>query len=74
MSETLTPIADEATAPEDAAAPARALSPHAPMGRVVMLVNPLSGSVGSNAVAEAEAILAEYTCEASVIALEGGQF
>jgi diacylglycerol kinase family enzyme len=74
MSETLTPTADPATGSEDAAGPAFVLSPHAPMGRVVMLVNPLSGSVGSNAVAEAEAILADYACEASVVALEPGQF
>ncbi len=74
MTETLTPNADAALAPEDAAAPTYVLSPHAPMGRVVMLVNPLSGSVGANAVAEAEAILADYACEASVVALEPGQF
>lgn len=74
MTETLPPIAEPAATPEDAAAPAFVLSPHAPMGRVVMLVNPLSGSVGSNAVAEAEAILADYACEATVVALEAGQF
>jgi len=39
-----------------------------------MLVNPLSGSVGPRAAAEAEAILSEYGCDASVVSLEGGQF
>lgn len=39
-----------------------------------MLVNPLSGGVGPNAVEEATAILADYDCEAHVVALEGGQF
>lgn len=41
---------------------------------MIMLVNPLSGSVGPRAAAEAEAILAEYPCDASVVSLEGGQF
>ena len=52
----------------------KALSPHAPMKRVVMLVNPLSGSVGPRAAAEAEAILKEYDIEAEVVTLEGGKF
>ncbi|HEY0053064.1 MAG TPA: diacylglycerol kinase family protein, partial [Caulobacteraceae bacterium] len=74
MTETLNPIADPATAPEDAVAPAFVLSPHTPIGKVVMLVNPLSGSVGANAVRDAESILADYACETSVVALEAGQF
>lgn len=58
--------------PSSGAADARrSLSPHAKLERVVMLVNPLSGGVGANAAAEAEAILAEYGCEAVVTALEG---
>jgi len=44
------------------------------LGRVIMLVNPLSGGVGANAADEAAAILADYALEATVIALEGGQF
>lgn len=67
-----------ADTPTAAAGPApsslKALSPHAPMKRVVMLVNPLSGSVGPKAAAEAETILAEYDIEAEVVTLEGGQF
>ena len=39
-----------------------------------MLVNPLSGGVGPNAADEAAAILADYALEATVVALEGGQF
>ncbi len=41
---------------------------------MIMLVNPLSGGVGSRAVAEAEAILSQYACDASVVSLEGDQF
>lgn len=52
---------------------ARTLTPHAQLGRVVLLVNPLSGSVGPQAAAEAEALLAAYSCESRVIALEGGK-
>ncbi|MNL11262.1 Diacylglycerol kinase catalytic domain protein [compost metagenome] len=36
-------------------------------------MNPLSGSVGPGAVAEVEALLAEYDCAATVTALEGGR-
>ena len=50
------------------------LTPHMALGRVIMLVNPLSGGVGANAADEAAAILADYALEATVIALEGGQF
>ena len=39
-----------------------------------MLVNPLSGGVGPGAMDEAVAILADYACEASLVALEGSQF
>jgi len=39
-----------------------------------MLVNPLSGGVGPRAIAEAETILSEYACDASVVSLEGDQF
>lgn len=57
-----------------AAAETHALTPHVAITRVIMLINPLSGSVGPRAVVEAETILADYGCEASVVALEGGQF
>ena len=38
---------------------------------MVVLVNPLSGSVGPRAAAEVEAILADYPCEAEVVELVG---
>lgn len=60
-------------APIPTAAP-HVLTPHATLGRVVLLVNPLSGGVGLNARDEAAAILAGYGCEATIIALEAGQF
>ena len=74
MSDTLTSTANPSPASDGVAAEPRALSPHVTLGAVVMLVNPLSGGVGADAVAEAEAILADYACTASVVALEPGQF
>ena len=74
MTDTLTSAPDPVGAPEDVTVEANVLTPHVSLGRVIMLVNPLAGSVGANAVAEAEAILAEYACEATVVALEGGAF
>ena len=70
MDATVTPKPDIDTSAETA----RTLTPHVALKQVIMLVNPQSGSVGPRAAAEAEAILAEYACEASVIELEGGQF
>jgi len=52
----------------------RALTPRVALGRVIMLVNPLSGGVGPNAASEAAGIFADYALEAAIIALEGGQF
>lgn len=69
-----------AAAPAEASAVAvsaedrRPLTSHVQLQRVIMLVNPLSGSVGSSALAEAEAILSEYACETSVEVLEAGRF
>ena len=82
MSATLTPAADPPPAPEGApasppdaqAAEACVLTRHVPLGRVIMLVNPLSGGVGPGAAAEAEALLDDYACETSVVTLETGQF
>lgn len=54
--------------------PYRALTGHVPLASVIMLVNPLSGSVGSQAASEAEALFAEYDCDASVVSLEAGAF
>lgn len=58
----------------EAAEPARVLTPHAPIRRVVVLVNPLSGSTGPRAAEEAEALMAGYDVEASVIPLTDGAF
>ena len=78
MSETL--AATEATTGSlsdsgpDAGPDTPVLTSHVALKRVIMLVNPLSGGVGPDAVAQAEAILAEYDLEASVVALEGDKF
>lgn len=62
-------------APDDAPdADRRALTPHVPLRRVVMLANPQSGSVGPNALSEAETLLAEYGLDATVLALDGETF
>ena len=78
MSATLTPAADAPTAseaaPEAQAAESRVLTRHAPLKRIVMLVNPLSGGVGPGAAGEAATILDGYACETSVVTLEAGQF
>lgn len=74
MTDTLRPadvIATEAGTPT---AEPRGLTSHVTLSRIIMLVNPLSGGVGSDAAEEAAAILAEYACEATVVALEAGQF
>ena len=70
MSDTILPDVDRST-PEGAAPEPRALTPHVEIRRVVVLVNPLSGSVGPRAAAEVERIMADYPCEAEVIELVG---
>ena len=76
MTDALTPEsnAEPSSSPTPDMAPPLALTPHTPLKRVVMLVNPLSGSVGPRAAEEAEALLAEYDLEARVVVLEGGGF
>lgn len=77
MTDILTTASPEANAaPTDATEPAvaPALTPHVPLKRVIMLVNPLSGSVGPKAAAEAQALLAAYACEAEVVSLDGDRF
>lgn len=68
MSDTLTP--DPAASAESRPT----LTPHVALKRVVMLVNPLSGSVGHRAAGEAEAILADYDLDATVVTLGAGNF
>ncbi|GLS00596.1 diacylglycerol kinase [Brevundimonas denitrificans] len=74
MTDTAAPASDLTTPAGTLIAEPHVLTPHVALGRVIMLVNPLSGGVGPNAAEEAAAILGEYPCEASIVALEGGQF
>ena len=70
MTEILPPDVDTPTT--DIAAPEpRGLTSRVDIRRVVVLVNPLSGSVGPRAAAEVEAIMSEYSCEAEVVELVG---
>ena len=74
MTDTAAPETDLETRAEAAVSDPHVLTPHIALARVIMLVNPLSGGVGPNAADEAAAILADYSLEATVVALEGGQF
>lgn len=74
MSDTTATVTDPTAASPDAAGEPRVLTGHVALSRVIMLVNPLSGSVGPRAAAEAEVILSDYGCDASVVSLEIGQF
>ena len=74
MTDALIPTDESTTVSQDAVVGPRTLTPHVTLGRVILLVNPQSGGVGPNAAQEAEVILAEYACEASVVALDAGQF
>jgi len=75
MTDILTPDpTPPAPEPEQDSETAPTLTPHTPLKRIIMLVNPLSGSVGPRAAGEAEAILASYDLEAKVVTLGGGDF
>jgi diacylglycerol kinase family enzyme len=74
MTDTLTPATDASAVVENPTAKPRILTPHISLDRVIMLVNPLAGGVGPNAADEAAAILADYACETTIVALDGGQF
>ncbi|WP_292025700.1 diacylglycerol/lipid kinase family protein [Brevundimonas sp. UBA2416] len=74
MTDTVTPVSDFTTPAETPTVETYVLTPHVALGRVIMLVNPLSGGVGPNAADEAAAIIADYALEATVVTLEGGQF
>jgi diacylglycerol kinase family enzyme len=50
------------------------LTSHVALKRLIMLINPLSGSVGPRAVEEATAILADYDCESTVVELDNDGF
>lgn len=62
---------DSPDADGSASAKRRAVTCHAPIGKVVVLVNPMSGGVGPDAAAEAAGILAGFACESEVLTLEG---
>lgn len=69
-------LSDTQNARDDAASVAegpgaRPLTGEARLERVIILVNPLSGSVGPHAADEAAALLAEYPCQAEVVSLDG---
>lgn len=74
MKDTVTPASALANKTEVSPVETHVLTQHAALGRVIMLVNPLSGGVGPNAADEAAVILADYACESSIVALDGGQF
>lgn len=74
MTDTLSPTAEGLAGDESPTAELHVLTPHIALGRVIILVNPLSGGVGPHAVDEVSAILSDYDCETMVVALEGGQF
>ena len=73
MTDSLTEALQDAFVGTAAAPEPRVLTPHVQIRRVVVLVNPLSGSVGPRAADETEAILADYPCEAEVVSLDGGR-
>ncbi len=73
MSETTATVREPLTSP-DAEAGSCELTSHVRLARVIMLVNPLSGSVGPRAAEEALEILSRYACETTIVSLETGAF
>jgi len=74
MTETLAMASEQTAAPDGGAVEPRMLTPHLSLDTVIMLVNPQAGGVGPRAVEEAGALLAEYPCRSTVVALEADQF
>lgn len=70
LTDAATPAPDD-VAPGTGVSEPRALTPHVEIRRVVVLVNPLSGSVGPRAAGEVRQIMADYPCEAEVVELVG---
>lgn len=67
-----TPSARVASSSETAtSSEPRVLTPHVAIERVIVLVNPLSGSTGPRAMEEASALLTAYPCQAEVVELVG---
>lgn len=67
--EAMPPIAEAGDQPSGE----RSLTAEARIERIIILVNPLSGSVGPQAADEATKILADYPIEAEVVVLEGAR-
>lgn len=61
----------DASTPDETAPETRGLTPHVEIKRIVVLVNPLSGSVGPRAAGEVRKLLKDYPCEAEVVELVG---
>jgi diacylglycerol kinase family enzyme len=74
MTDTVTPETEGAAVAKNPVGESYVLTPHISLARVIMLVNPLSGGVGPQAAEQAAAILANYTCETTIVSLEGDQF
>ncbi|MDO1559288.1 diacylglycerol kinase family protein [Brevundimonas sp. 2R-24] len=55
---------------ETPAAPARGLTPHFPLKRIEIVINPRSGSVGAKAALEAEALMQGYACDFRIAELD----
>ncbi|MGV8928558.1 MAG: diacylglycerol/lipid kinase family protein [Brevundimonas sp.] len=74
MTDIVMAAVDPVTAEESSNPEPHTLTPHVALGRVIMLVNPLSGGVGPKALDEATEILADYACDATFVALDGEHF
>ncbi|MFN3815386.1 diacylglycerol/lipid kinase family protein [Brevundimonas sp.] len=70
MTDLAGPVADNSELRTDVSE-RRAVTSHAPVGKVVVLVNPMSGGVGANAAAEATELLAGFACVSEVLLLDG---
>ncbi len=69
------PMTDIATAPNASGTDARkTVTNKVALGKIIMLINPMSGGVNNNAAEQAQAILNEYDIDADVQTLEGDSF
>ena len=51
----------------------RGLTPHAPLRRITVLVNPMSGGVGPGAAEEARDLMAGFACDFEIVELEAAR-
>lgn len=69
------PMTDIATAPNASGTDARkTVTNKVALGKIIMLINPMSGGVNNNAAEQAQSILNEYDIDADVQTLEGDSF